>query len=64
MDKAPTKCDLDSIMTKMNELESRIKELENRNLKIERIISKKQLKKINVLDMKVMYISILKHKKK
>ena len=37
MDKAPTKCDLDSIMTKMNELESRIKELENRNLKIERI---------------------------
>ncbi len=36
MDKAPTKSDLDSIMNKMNELESKIQELEKRTIKIER----------------------------
>ena len=38
MDKAPTpsKCDLDSILDKMNKLESKVNELEKRTIKIER----------------------------
>ena len=36
MDKTPTKNDLDSIIIRMNQLESRVKELENKNIKIER----------------------------
>ena len=36
MDKAPTKSDLDSIMNKINELESKIQELDKRTIKIER----------------------------
>ena len=64
MDKAPTKSDLDSIMNKMNELESKIQELEKRTIKIERtrinLIPKTTLSKEQLFEKILPSLTMLK----